>query len=260
MRPARVQVNWLAFPGTSGAPWIDYVLADAFVLPPALAPHFSETVLRMPRCFQPSDTSRRVESPPPRETLGLPVQGTVFCCFNNSYKLNPRSMQRIFSVLRDTPQSVLWLLSGPGQADARLRQAAQTAGIAPARLVFMPKQPHALYLANLRHADLFLDTHPYNAHTTTSDALWAGCPVLTVPGETFPSRVAGSLNHHLGMEGMNAADDTQFVAIATRLGNSAADLAAAKARLQECKSGSGVFDMQAFAADFLHAAQRMAVP
>lgn len=260
MRPARVQVNWLAFPGTSGAPWIDYVLADAFVLPPALAPHFSETVLRMPRCFQPSDTSRRIESPPPRETLGLPAQGTVFCCFNNSYKLNPRSMQRIFSVLRDTPQSVLWLLSGPGQADARLRQAAQTAGIASERLVFMPKQPHALYLANLRHADLFLDTHPYNAHTTASDALWAGCPVLTVPGETFASRVAGSLNHHLGMEEMNAADDAQFVAIATRLGNSAADLAAVKARLQECRSGSGVFDMQAFAADFLHAAQRMAAP
>lgn len=260
MRPARVQVNWLAYPGTSGAPWIDHVLADAVVLPPALEAHFSERVVRLPRCFQPSDTARAVAQPPPRAGCGLPDAGVVFCCFNNSYKLNPRSMARAFAVLRGVPGSVLWLLSGPGRADERLRQAARDAGIEPTRLVFMRKQPHAHYLARLRHADLFLDTTPYNAHTTASDALWAGCPVLTTPGDTFASRVAASLNHHLGMAHMTVADDDAFVARAIALGRDAGALRDLRAELAARRADSGLFDMDAFAADFVTAVEAMASP
>lgn len=258
MRPAPLQVNWLAYPGTSGAPWIDYVLADGFVLPPALETGFSEAVARLPRCFQPSDTRRAPAPPPSRVECGLPAEGVVFCSFNNSYKLNPASFARAMVVLGGVPGSVLWLLSGPGRGDERLRAAAQAAGIDPARLVFMAKQPHAIYLARLQLADLFLDSNPYNAHTTASDALWAGCPVLTRPGRTFAARVAGSLNHHIGLGELNVADDAGFVALATALGNDRVRLQALRARLHAMRRESGLFDMPAFARDFAAMALAMA--
>lgn len=258
MRPAPLQLNWLAYPGTSGASWLDAVIADEFALPSALEPHYSERVLHLPRAFQPSDNTRVLEPAPDRAACGLPAQGTVFCCFNNSYKLNPRSMGRAFAVLQAVPGSVLWLLSGPGQADARLRSAAKAAGLDPARLVFMAKLPHPQYLARYQLADLFLDTNPYNAHTTASDALWAGCPVLTCPGATFAARVAGSLNHHLGLEHMNVADDAVFVATASALGNDPAALAALRAELAQARERSGLFDMTAFARDLSSLLQQLA--
>ncbi|SDK24470.1 O-linked N-acetylglucosamine transferase, SPINDLY family protein [Stenotrophomonas pavanii] len=258
MRPAPLQLNWLAYPGTSGARWLDAVVADEFVLPASLEPHFSERVLRLPRAFQPSDNTRALEPSPSRAECGLPEHGVVFCCFNNSYKLNPRSMGRAFAVLQAVPGSVLWLLSGPGQADARLRAAAQAAGVDPARLVFMAKLPHPQYLARYQLADLFLDTHPYNAHTTASDALWAGCPVLTCPGDTFAARVAGSLNHHLGLSRMNAVDDAAFIAAASALGNDPSALAALRAELAQARDRSGLFDMAGFARDLSALLQRLA--
>lgn len=258
MRPAPLQLNWLAYPGTSGARWLDAVVADEFVLPAALEPHFSERVLRLPRAFQPSDNTRTLEPSPSRAECGLPEHGVVFCCFNNSYKLNPRSMGRAFAVLQAVPGSVLWLLSGPGQADARLRTAAQAAGLDPARLVFMAKLPHPQYLARYPLADLFLDTHPYNAHTTASDALWAGCTVLTCPGDTFAARVAGSLNHHLGLARMNVADDAAFIATASALGNDPAALASLRAELAQARDRSGLFDMAGFARDLSALLQRLA--
>jgi predicted O-linked N-acetylglucosamine transferase (SPINDLY family) len=261
MRPAPVQVNWLAYPGTSGAPWIDHVLADAFVLPDTLAPCFSENVLRLPRCFQPSDTTRVLPAPAARTARaihGLPAEGVVYCCFNNSYKLNPASFARAMAVLAQVEGSVLWLLSGPGRADERLREAARAAGIDPARLVFMAKQPQPEYLARLQQADLFLDTNPYNAHTTASDALWAGCPVLTRPGDTFAARVAGSLNHHLGLHDMNVADDARFIEIAVELGRDPQRLQALRERLRIARTRSGLFDMTAFAADFATMAKNIA--
>ncbi|MDH5833180.1 tetratricopeptide repeat protein [Luteimonas kalidii] len=258
MRPAPVQVNWLAYPGTSGAPWIDHVVADRFVLPEALAPHFSEQVAWLPRCFQPSDTSRALPAPPARDGCGLPDDATVLCCFNNSYKLNPASVARLLAVLRGAPGSVLWLLSGPGGSDARLRDVARAAGVDPARLVFMAKQPHPDYMARLQLADLFLDTHPYNAHTTASDALWAGCPVLTCPGDTFASRVAGSLNHHLGLHEMNVDSDEAFVARAIGLAQDADARSALRRRLADARAHSGLFDMAGFARDFAALAHGLA--
>jgi len=258
LRPASVQVAWLAYPGTSGAPWIDYVIADRVVLPDALRAHFSESVAYLPRCYQPTDPSRVVGEPPSRVACGLPAQGSVYVSFNNSYKLNPHSMRRMFAVLRNVPDSVLWLLSGPEGANERLREAAREDGIDPTRLVFMSKLPHAEYLARYRHADLFLDTQPYNAHTTASDAIWAGCPVLTVPGNTFAARVAASINAHLGMPQLNVADDTAFVEFATRVGRDASFRDALRAELAERRRSGELFDVHGFARDFAALLQRMA--
>lgn len=258
LRPAPLQVNWLAYPGTLGAPWIDYIIADRIVLPASLRAQFSEQVAWLPRCFQPSDTSRIVGEAPARAACGLPAAGVVYACFNNRYKLNPDSFDRMLAVLREVPGSVLWLLSGPDGADERLRRAAQQRGVDAARLVFMPKLAHADYLARYRHADLFLDCAPYNAHTTASDALWAGCPLLTLPGETFAARVAASLNHHAGMAHLNARDETAFIASAVRLGRDADARAALRKELAARRRDSGLFDMQGYAVDFVNLLLRMA--
>lgn len=249
-RPAPIQVNWLGYPGTTGAHFMDYVIADRFVLPESLQPHFSERAVYLPRCYQSNDPTRAVSMPPPREDCGLPKGGIVYVCFNVPYKLNPRSVARMLRILAAVPGSVLWLLKGPGLAADRLRQAAREASVEPERLVFMDKLPHPSYLARYRHADLFLDTEHYNAHTTASDALWAGCPVLTRPGETFATRVAGSLNHHLGMDEMNVGSDDEFVAAAVRYGRHPEMCAALREKLARQKHLSGLFDVAGYAQDF----------
>jgi predicted O-linked N-acetylglucosamine transferase (SPINDLY family) len=188
----------------------------------------------------------------------LPAEGPVYVSFNNSYKLNPASMRRMFAVLRGVPDAALWLLSAPQGADERLRAAAADSGVDPKRLVSMPKLPHAEYLARYRHADLFLDTEPYNAHTTASDAIWAGCPVLTVPGATFASRVAASLNTHLGVPRLNAQDDAEFVDFAVRIGRNADERARLRAEIAQQRASSGLFDMQSFARDFAALLTRIA--
>lgn len=257
-RPAPVQVNWLAYPGTLGAPWIDYVIADAIVLPRELWPHFSEHVAWLPRCFQPSDTTRQVAAPVSRDRYGLPDEAIVYACFNNSYKLNAASVARLLAVLREVPSGVLWLLDGPDRANQRLREVARREGIAPERLVFGASLPHDQHLARYAHADVFLDTAPYGAHTTASDAIWAGCPVLTCAGDVFAARVAASLNHHLGLPDLNAADEAAFVASAVHLGHDAGERAQLRARVAEARAHSGLFDMKAYARDFATLVQRMA--
>jgi predicted O-linked N-acetylglucosamine transferase (SPINDLY family) len=250
LRPAPVQINWLAYPGTSGAPWIDYAIADPVVLPEAIRAGHSEAIAWLPRCFQPCDTTRRVALPASRTDCGLPETGVVYCCFNNSYKLNPPSVARMLAVLDAVPDSVLWLLCGRDGSDERMRDLATKAGVDPRRLVFMAKQPHAEYLSRYLHVDLFLDTLHYNAHTTASDAIFAGCPVLTTPGETFAGRVAASLNRHLGMEEMNVADDVAFVEFAVRIGRDPAARAALRERLIRRRESCSLFDMTGFARDF----------
>lgn len=257
LRPAPLQVNWLAYPGTLGAPWIDYVIADRVVLPESLHTQFSEHVAWLPRCFQPSDTTRVVGTPPPREQCDLPPAGVVYACLNNSWKLDPATFERMLAVLRAVPDAVLWLLSAVDGADDRLRAEAARRGVDAQRLVFAPKLDHAAYLARYRHADLFLDTAPYGAHTTASDAIWAGCPVLTVAGPTFASRVATSLNHHLGMPQLNAPDDAAFVATATRLGHDADARRALRDAVAAARDASGLFDMRAYARDFAALLARM---
>lgn len=252
LRPAPLQVNWLAYPGTLGAPWYDYMIADRFVVPPAQRAHYSEKIAFLRRCYQPSDTTRAIAPPPPRATFGLPADGVVFACFNHSWKYTLRGFARWTRILKAVPGSTLWLLAGPpgSDADEHLRRAAHAAGLDRRRLVFAPRVPHADHLARYGHADLFLDTNPYNAHTTASDALWAGCPVLTQPGMTFASRVAGSLNHHLGMAELNAESDHAYVDIAVRLAQDAACLRALRERVAQQRTQSGLFDMAGFARDF----------
>ncbi|WP_109126918.1 tetratricopeptide repeat protein [Dyella sp. C11] len=257
LRPAAVQVNWLAYPGSSGAPWMDYLLADNTVLPDHLAEHVSEKLIRLPRCYQPNDNTRVVAEPPSRAECGLPEEGTVFACFNNSYKINPASFARLMLVLQQVPGSVLWLLSGPDGADDRLRTAATAAGIDPTRLVFLPRLPHADYLSRYVNADLFLDTLPYNAHTTASDALWAGCPVLTSTGHTFAGRVATSLLLELGLPELVCEDEEAFIAMATQLGNDRDALRTLRQHLLQQRTQSSLFDMQAYAVDFRRAVQAM---
>lgn len=258
LRPAPLQVNWLAYPGTSGAPWIDYVIGDTVTIPAALREAFSERVAWLPRCFQPSDTSRVIPSAPTSRDCGLPDDGVVYACFNNSYKINQSSFERLLQVLRGVPGSVLWLLSGPEDGDQRLREHARRSGVDPQRLVFMNKLPHPQYLARYQLADLFLDTLPYNAHTTASDALWAGCPVLTLPGNTFAGRVAASLVHHLGMPELIATDAQDFIGRAITFGNDRIRREALRDRLAQQRQASSLFDMDGFAADMTALLQRMA--
>jgi len=259
LRPAPIQVNWLAYPGTSSMPWIDYLIADHFVLPAQERAHYSESIAWLPRCYQPSDPSRAITPPPSRSALGLPKQGTVFVCFNASFKINPASFERMLAVLRATPGSVLWLLDPGLDAQNRLRHYATTHGIEASRLVFAQKRPHAEYLGLFQHASLFLDSHPYNAHTTASDALWAGCPVLTCPGRNFASRVAGSLNQQLGMGILNVIDDTSFIRTAAGLGNDPHALQSLRQQLQQNRENSELFNMQAYTKDFVAILKNMAI-
>lgn len=255
LRPAHIQVNWLAYPGTLGAPWCDYLIADHFLIPPEERAQYSEAIAWLPRCYQPSDTTRTIGTETTRTQFGLPARGVVFACFNLAWKYTLRSFARWMKILAAAPDSVLWLLAGPpgSGADEHLRRAAQAAGVDPRRLIFALRVPHAEHLARYCHVDLFLDTNPYNAHTTASDALWAGCPVLTQPGHTFASRVAGSLNHHLGMAELNAVTDQAYIDMAVQLARFPPMLAALQQRVAAARRASGLFDMNAYARDF-HAA------
>jgi len=252
LKPASIQINWLAFPGTLGAPWYDYLIADRFVIPKESVNSYSEKIAYLPRCFQPSDTTRTINAPPSREECGLPGSGTIFCSFNNSYKFTEKTFSKWMRILHAVPDSILWLLSGPphSPANENLRKEAEKRGINSDRLIFSFKLPHADYLARYHHADLFLDTNPYNAHTTASDALWAGCPVLTQPGVTFASRVAGSLNYHIGLTQMNVLSDEDFVRKAIELGSSTVRLSEVRKQLEEAKKTSILFDMRGYAEDF----------
>ena len=259
-KPAPIQINWLAYPGSLGAPWYDYLIADDYVIPAAQRAHYDEKIAYLPRCYQPTDTTRTVREAPARDVFGLPKTGFVYCCFNAGWKITPTSFALWMRILHAVPDSVLWLLDErPGNdVTERLAAAARAAGIDPRRLVFTPKTNHTDYLVRYRHADLFLDTNPYNAHTTASDALYAGCPVLTRSGDTFASRVAGSLNHRLGLDELIVADDEAYVAKAVELARTPDRLDALRARLRDPAVRMQLFDMQAYADDFAALLERMA--
>ncbi|MGA7805003.1 tetratricopeptide repeat protein [Bradyrhizobium sp.] len=199
-RPAPVQVSYLGFPATMGADFIDYVLVDRFVVPEKLQAFFTERLVHLPECYQANDRKREVASGrTARSDWGLPERGLVFCCFNNSYKLSPCLFDIWMRLLKAAPGSVLWLLGANAVVEANLRVEAGRRDIDPSRLMFAPVVPTRAHLERHRHADLFLDTTPCNAHTTASDALWCGVPVLTCCSETFAGRVAGSLLRAIGI-------------------------------------------------------------
>ncbi|MGQ9366074.1 O-linked N-acetylglucosamine transferase, SPINDLY family protein [Azospirillum sp. A39] len=247
-RPAAVQAQWLGYPGTMGAGFIDYVVADRTVAPAEHQPWYSERLVHLPVCYQPNDRSRPVSAATPgRAACGLPEAGTVFCCFNSAYKIAPPVFAVWMRLLRARPGSVLWLLEGHPEAAVNLRRAAAGQGVDPARLVFAPRAPLPDHLARHRLADLFLDTVPVGAHTTASDALWAGLPVLTVCGRSFAGRVAASLLRAAGLDELVAPSLQAYEAAALRLTAEPAALATVRARLQAGRAAAPLFDTDRFA-------------
>lgn len=246
-RPAPVQVSYLGFPGTMAAPFIDYIVADRWVLPAEDRLHYTEQVVYLPDCYQVNDAARSVaERTPSRAQAGLPRDGFVFCCFNNSYKIMPPVFAAWMKLLREIPQSALWLLEDSAEAKRHLQQAAQAAGVDAARLVFAARVAPADHLARHRLADLFLDTLPYNAHTTASDALWAGLPVLTCVGNTFASRVAGSLLRAVGLPELVTRSLHEYETLALELARDPGRLADIRARLERNRSTTPLFDLERF--------------
>ena len=242
-RPAPVQVTYLGFPGTSGAPYVDYVLADAVVAPHSEQPNYSEQIIHLPHCYQPNDATRpRPDNSFQRSELGLPDGGFVFCSFNNNAKLTPQMFDLWLQILQQVPGSVLWLLSNTPEAEHNLRTWAEAKGIPGHRLVFAPRLPFDQHMARYHHADLFLDSLPYNAHTTASDALWMGVPVLTCPGTSFASRVGASLCHAIGLPELIAPTLADYERLAVQLALQPELLQTLKQRLHDHISTQPLFD------------------
>ncbi|MFT3806746.1 tetratricopeptide repeat protein [Arenimonas sp.] len=246
-RPAPVQVSYLGYPGSMQAPFIDYLIADACVVPPGQEAFYRESIVRLPDCYQVNDDRRvRPAEAGTRSEHGLPDEAFVFCCFNNSYKIGPEIFAVWMRLLAQVPGSVLWLFEDNALAGANLRREAAACGIAPQRLVMAPRRSPAAHLARHLHADLFLDTFPYTAHTTGSDALWMGLPLVTRVGEGFASRVAGSLLRAVGLPELAVRGFDEYEALALSLAREPARLAQLRMRLVDDRGTHALFDTDHF--------------
>ena len=241
-RPAPVQAAWLGYPGTTGAPWMDYLIADTVVAPPQDQGFYSETLVHLPDSFFPTDAARPIGPLPSRGEAGLPEDGFVFCAFNNSWKITAPLFETWMRLLREVPASVLWLKRPNPAALKNLSQAASAQGIDPARLVFADDAPLDAHLARQGLADLFLDTLPYNAHATASDALWAGLPVLTCRGEAFAGRVAASLLNAIGLPELVTESLADYEAMALRLARDPQALRTLREKLAQNRATAPLFD------------------
>jgi predicted O-linked N-acetylglucosamine transferase (SPINDLY family) len=246
--PAPVQVNYLGYPGTLGRSICDYIITDRYLTPAAGADDYSEAFAYLPHSYQPHGRRARIDAAPTRAEAGLPEQGFVFCCFNQAYKITPEIFDIWCRLLLEVSDSVLWLMDDE-KASGNLRNAALWRGITPDRLVFASHQPQFQHLGRLQLADLVLDTLPYNAHTTASDALWAGVPLVTVSGKTFPSRVAGSLLQAVGLDELIATDRDAYFEIAHELAMVPARLAEVRSKLAANRLTTALFDIDAYARD-----------
>ncbi len=242
LRPAPVQVNYLGFPGSLGAEYIDYILADAEVIPSGEEHFYSERVVRLPGSYQINDCLRPRPAADTRAAHGLRETDFVFCHFNNSYKITPQMFALWLRLLKSVPCSVLWLLESNALCAANLRAAAARAGIDPTRLVLAPLTEISAHLSRLALGDLFLDSLPYNAHTTASDALWAGLPLLTCRGQTFAGRVAASLLRAAGVAELITASLQEYESLALRLANDRALLRSYRERLTRDPARLALFD------------------
>jgi predicted O-linked N-acetylglucosamine transferase (SPINDLY family) len=248
MRAAPVQVNYLGYPGTSGADYMDYLIADRTIVPRADFPYYDEKIVHLPNSYLPYDTSRRsADAVPTRARLGLPENGFVFCNFNGAYKISPPSFESWMRILARVEGSVLWLARNHPTAAANLRREAERRGIDPQRLIFAPRVDSALeHLARLSRADLFLDTLPYNAHVTAMDALWVGVPVLTRIGETFSGRVAASLLRTINMPELVATSTEQYENLAVELATQPTRLHELKEKVARHRACTALFDTKLF--------------
>jgi predicted O-linked N-acetylglucosamine transferase (SPINDLY family) len=246
-RPAPIQVNFLGYPGTMGAAYIDYIVADRFIIPEECVLFYTEKIVYLPDTYLPTDSNRPVgEHAPMRSEVGLPEDGFVFCSFNNNYKIVPPIFDVWMRLLLQVEGSVLWLVEDNAAAVRNLRQEAERRGVAPDRLVFAPRVKLEDYLARLRLADLFLDTLPYNAHTTASDALWAGLPVVTCAGSSFAARVAGSLLNAVGLPELITGNLEDYEALALKLARDKNRLTAIRSMLVQDRETFPLFDTDRF--------------
>jgi predicted O-linked N-acetylglucosamine transferase (SPINDLY family) len=246
-RPAPVQVSYLGFPATTGADFIDYIIADAIVLPFDKQPCYTENIVHLPDCYQVNDTKRSAAARiPRREEAGLPAEGFTFCCFNNNWKIVPAVFEVWMRLLKAVDPSVLWLFRDNTGAETNLRKEAAARGIDPARLVFAGRLPLDEHLARHRLADLFLDTLPYNAHTSASDALWSGLPLLTCCGQSFAGRVATSLLNAIGLPELVTHSLDEYEALALRLATDGSLLRGFRERLEQNRPRFPLFDTDRF--------------
>jgi predicted O-linked N-acetylglucosamine transferase (SPINDLY family) len=256
-RPAPLQVTWLGFPGTTGAPYIDYLIGDRVVTPLASAAHFAEKIAQLPVCYQPNDSRRALPQPSSRADWGAPDDALLLCAFHQSYKISAEVFDRWCALLHALPGSVLWLLQWNANVQATLTAAAAARGIGAERLLFAPLVPLQNHLSRLAHADVYLDAWPCNAHTTAGEALWVGVPVVTIEGETFAQRVASSLLRTSGMPELVCADADAYVATVVALASDPARRAALGARLRAERSTNPLFDGARFARDIEELYSRM---
>ena len=245
-RPCPVQAKYMGYPGTSGSGFIDYIIADALVVPPDQHRFFSEKIAALPDTLWVTDTKRAVAAMPSRGEAGLPDNAFVFCCFNHNWKITPPVFDIWMRLLHEIPDSVLWLLEGNARIRGNLCQEAQLRGIAPERLIFAGRTTPEKHLARQQLADLFLDTLPYNAHTTASDAVWMGLPLVTAPGKSFPARVAASILKCANVPEMIAADLKAYEALALKLARDPALLAGIRQKLVSGRDRMALFDTARF--------------
>lgn len=250
-RAAPIQINYLGFPGTMGAPYIDYIIADEYIIPAKNEHLYVEKVIRMPHCYQPNDNKRQIlKSKQNRSDHNLPSDSFVLCSFNNNYKITPKVFSVWMRLLIGFPNSVLWLLKDNSTAENNLRQEAKDRGVDPDRLVFAPRVFPAEHLARHFCADLFVNTYPCNAHTTASDSLWSELPLVTCSGNSFASRVAGSLLTTIGLPELITHNLTDYEQKIISLMSNNDYLLDIKQRLKCQKFQSPLFDTQRFTRDF----------
>jgi predicted O-linked N-acetylglucosamine transferase (SPINDLY family) len=258
LRPAPVQATWLGYAGTLGHPRLaDYLIGDPIVTPLQDKDNYGEALALMPNCYQPNDDKRDIGARPSRTGAGLPARGFVFCSFNQSYKFTPEMFDLWCRLLAAVPGSVLWLLETIEAGAANLRREAHARGIAPERLVFAPRRTQAEHLARLQLADLALDTFPYTSHTTASDALWAGVPLVARQGQTFASRASGSILHAAGLPDLVTQSGADFYRLALELATSPARLARVRSSLAANRVSCALFDTKRFTRDLERLFRRM---
>jgi len=245
-RGAPIQASYLGYPGTIGADFIDYVIGDPVVTPFEHAPYYVEKIVQLPDCYQVNDRKRMIAERSTRQQAGLPSAGFVFCCFNNNYKITAPVFDVWMRLLHAVPDSVLWLLRDNVGAERNLRQQAQARGVDPERLVFAGRSELAEHLARHQLADLFLDTLPYNAHTTASDALWAGVPLVTLQGNAFAGRVGASLLRSVGLQELVTTNLPDYEALALRLASEPALLDGVRQQLARNLATCPLYDTDRF--------------
>jgi len=252
-RPAPVQMQWLGYPGTLGAPWIDYIVADSVLIRRQDERHFSEKIIRLPHTYQANDNKRAAACTQERSAYGLPEEAIVFCSFNGTFKLTPDMFECWLRLLQAVDRSVLWLLQPEDVAVRALAARAAARGIDPARIIFAPMVPPSEHLARAAQADIALDCFPYGSHTTGSDALWAGIPLIGLAGDTFASRVSASILTAAGLPELIATSLDDYYGLALRLAGDREELKRLKSRVRELRGNCALFNTERFTRDLEHA-------